>query len=187
MIGIKRKLTLLAAGAAMAVSGSMGAYAAPATNLATTMAPSDDGITFVGGRRFQNGGGGGGWKSGGGNWKGNGGNWKSGGNWKGNGGNWKSGGNWNGNGGKWKGNGWQGGGNKYSYYKGRHGHHGHHGNNGIWFAAPFLAAPFLYDSYDDYGYYGYSSYGNGGGNSCYQACREEHGPRFCRYNWEDYC
>ena len=163
MIGIKRKLTLLAAGAAMAVSGSMGAYAAPATSLATTMAPSDNGITFVGERRFKNGGGG---------------------NWKGNGGNWKSSGNWKGNGGKWKGNGWQGGGNKYSYYKGRRGHRNH---NGIWFAAPFLAAPFLYNSYDDYGYYGYSSYGYGGGNSCYQACREEHGPRFCRYNWEDYC
>ena len=43
------------------------------------------------------------------------------------------------------------------------------------------------------GYYGYDGYdryrdGYGGeGVSCYRACRDFHGPDFCRYNWRRYC
>ena len=75
---------------------------------------------------------------------------------------------------------------------GRHRRHGghhhrrrHHGHNNFFWAAPLIAALFLYNGYSDYGY---SNYGyGGGGNSCYRACRYENGPRYCRYNWEDYC
>ena len=162
MIGIKRSLAMLAAGAALAVSGSLSTYAAPAGSPAT-MAPADNGVTLVK-RDWQGGRGGGGGK-----------NWGSGGgkNWSGGGG----GKNWGGGGGKK----WSGGGGGKNWGNRRH--------NNFWYGAPFIAAPFLYygyNDYDDYGY-GYSSYGYGGGNSCYRACRYEHGPRYCRNNWEDYC
>jgi len=77
----------------------------------------------------------------------------------------------------------------YSGNYGRHGHHGRRGHNNFWWGAPLLAAPFLYNGYNDWGDYSYSGYGYryGGGNSCYRHCRYEHGPRYCRYNWEDYC
>ncbi len=159
MIGIKRSLAMLAAGAALAVSGSLGASAAPAgsPSPALSAGASDNGVMQV--KRDWNGGGGGGKK------------------WSGGGG----GKNWSGGGG---GKRWSGGGGGKNW-----GHRRHRGHSNFWYGAPFVAAPFLYygyNDYDDYGY-GYSSYGYGGGNSCYRACRYEHGPRFCRYNWEDYC
>jgi hypothetical protein len=123
MISFKRSLIMLATGAALAVSGSLGASAVPAGSPSTAVAPaaskSDNGITFVDRRRY--------------------------------------------------------GGN-------RHGHHRGFRNN-FFFATPFIAAPFFYDDYGDYGY----SYRYGGSNSCYRHCRYDHGPRFCRYHWEDYC
>lgn len=64
--------------------------------------------------------------------------------------------------------------------------HRHRGHSNLWWGAPLLAAPFLYDGYGDYGYNSYG-YGYRRGNSCYRACRYEHGPRYCRHNWEDYC
>ena len=123
----------------MAVSGTIGASAAPVSVPATTVAPADDGLVLAK-KRYR--GGGGGWK-----------------------------------------------GKHYGkHYGGRRGRH--RGHSGIWFGAPLLAAPFLYNGYGyDDGDYGYSSYSSGysGGNSCYRACRYEHGPRYCRNNWEDYC
>ena len=62
-------------------------------------------------------------------------------------------------------------------------HHGGRGYSNFWWGAPLIAAPFVYGAYDD-GYYGYSY---GGRNSCYRACRYEHGPRYCSYHWENYC
>ncbi len=83
-----------------------------------------------------------------------------------------------------------GGGKHGGYYRGHRGHRGHGGHNNYFYGGLALAAPFLYygSGYGDYGY-GYSNYGYGygGGNSCYRACRYENGPRYCRYNWEDYC
>lgn len=121
---------MLAAGAAMAVSGTIEASSAPIGNPATTVAPADNGITLV--KRRHHGGG--------------------------------------------------------KHYRGHRRGHRHRGHSGIWWGAPLLAAPFLYNGYgygdDNYGYYGS---GYGGGNSCYRACRYEHGPRYCRNNWEDYC
>ena len=165
MIGIKRSLIMLATGAALVASGSLGASAAPAGSPSTALtagAAADNGIIQV--KRDWNGGGGGRKGGGGGKWSGGGG-----GKWKG------GGGNWNGGGGKHGG-----------YNRGHRRNYGY--NNNFFYAAPFLAAPFLYGGYSDYGY-GYSNYGYGygGGNSCYRACRYEHGPRYCRYNWEDYC
>jgi len=133
---------MLAAGAAMAVSGSIGASAAPVSAPATAVAPADNGLLQV--KRHRHGGGGKHFRRYGG-----------------------------------------GGGKHYGRHRGRH-----RGHNGIWFGAPLLAAPFLYNGYGyDDGDYGYSSYSSGysGGNSCYRACRYEHGPRYCRNNWEDYC
>lgn len=126
---------MLAAGAAMAVSGTIGASSAPVSAPATAVTPADTGLVLAKQWRKHHGGGGG-----------NHGNWRR--------------------------------------------HRGHRGGNGIWFGAPLLAAPFLYNGYGyDDGDYGYSSYGSsyGGSNSCYRACRYEHGPRYCRNNWEDYC
>ena len=123
---------MLAAGAAMAVSGTIGASAAPVSAPATAVAPADDGLVLA--KRNKHGGG--------------------------------------------------------NYYGNKHRRGRHRGHNGIWFGAPLLAAPFLYNGYGyDDGDYGYSSYSSGysGGNSCYRACRYEHGPRYCRNNWEDYC
>ena len=115
---------MLAAGAALAVSGSVCAPAAPAVGSATVAAMSSapGGVTLV---KYRHKGGGGG---------------------------------------------------KY-YSRGRH-----RGYNNFWWGAPLIAAPFLYGAYDDGYYYRY-----GGRNSCYRACRYDHGPRFCRYHWEDYC
>lgn len=82
---------------------------------------------------------------------------------------------------------------KYNHHNGggRRYHRGHHGGyNNFWWGAPLLAAPFLYNGYNDWGGdYRYSGYGYryGGSNSCYRHCRYDHGPRFCRYHWEDYC
>lgn len=122
---------MLATGAAIAVSGSIGASSAPIGAQTTTVAPADNSVMLVGKK-----------------------------------------------------------------HRHRHRHHGRHRGNGIWWGAPLLAAPFLYngyygdDGYSSYGYGGGSSYGyggGGGGNSCYRACRYERGPRYCRNNWEDYC
>jgi hypothetical protein len=178
MISIKRSLIMLATGAALVASGSLGASAAPAGSPSTALtggAAADNGIIQVR-RDFKGGGGGGKWSGGGGKWSGGGGKWSGG------GGKWKGGGNWNGGGGKY---------GKYGGYNNNH--RRNYGYNNFYYAAPFLAAPFFYGGYDDYGYgysnYGYSNYGYGygGGNSCYRVCRYEHGPRYCRYNWEDYC
>lgn len=130
MIGIKRGLVMLAAGAALAVSGSVGAPAAPLmSSSVAAMAPAA-GVTLAG-------------DHGNGRWRG-----------------------------------------RYNYR--------HRSHNNFWWGAPLIAAPFLYGAYGGYdGYgYGYNGYGyrsGGGGNGCYRACRYDHGPRFCRYHWEDYC
>lgn len=82
---------------------------------------------------------------------------------------------------------WGGGGRRFG---GGGYHRRHRGGNGLWWAAPLLAAPFLYGGYGGGYGGGYAGYGYGGGgysNSCYQDCRYNHGPRFCRYNWRRYC
>jgi hypothetical protein len=156
MIGIKRNLIMLAAGAAFAVSGSLGASAAPAGNPAIAGAVSDNGITLVG------------------NHGKNGQPWKP----NGNGGNY-GGNNPGGSGGNYSGN-------KPPKHGGNHGgkHYRGYGYNNFFFGSPFY--------YNDYGYYDgydYSSYRYryNYNNSCYRECRTEHGPRYCRNNWEDYC
>lgn len=76
------------------------------------------------------------------------------------------------------------------HHGGHYGRHHRRGYSNFWWGAPLLAAPFLYNGYNDWGGdYRYSGYGYryGGSNSCYRHCRYEHGPRYCRYNWEDYC
>ena len=165
MKGIKRRLIALAAGAALAMPGSLSTFAAPAGS-PSTMAPADNGVTLV--KR---------------DWKGGGGGGGSGKNWGGSGKNWGSSGkNWGGSDKKWSG----GSGNNWG---GKHhgGYGKHRGGRKFFYASPFIAAPFLYYGYNDYDDYGYSSYGYSSDNSCYRACRYEHGPRYCRYNWEDYC
>lgn len=78
--------------------------------------------------------------------------------------------------GGWKGGGWKG--NRHSFNGNRRWRGRGHNNN--WWVAPLVAAPFIYGAYG-------SSYGYGGGNSCYQECRYEHGPRYCRAYWRNYC
>lgn len=122
---------MLVAGAGLAVTGMVGASAAPAGSPGTVASPAatgaSDNMTRVGDRRRHHGG------------------------------------------------------NRY-YNR----HHGGRGYSNFWYGAPLIAAPFLYNGYDDYGYNGYS-YRYGGRNSCYRACRYEHGPRYCSYHWENYC
>jgi hypothetical protein len=127
MIGIKRSIIMAVTGAALVVSGSLGAIGAPASSSATSVAPAATADTNVTQVKHH----------------------------------------------------WKGGGH----------HHRHRGHSSLWWGAPLLAAPFIYNGYNDWGDYSYSGYGYryGGRNSCYRACRYEHGPRYCRYNWEDYC
>ncbi len=160
MISIKRKMAAVAVATAMAVSGGLPAFAAPiggSAAMSVAQGQTLNNQSASDGVTLV------GKRNGGRGWKGGGKSWKGGG--------------WNGNRHSFNGN---------RRWRGR-------GHNNNWWVAPLVAAPFIYGGlysggyYDDDDYSYGSSFAYGGGNSCYQECRYEHGPRYCRAYWRRYC